>query len=370
MSFKKSMYTISTLAKINTKRFFRDKVAIFFSIGFPVIFLLIFGFLNSNSDISFNIALINQSNTAFSKQFVSQLQKSTFLKINKDLINQSQATTAMENSQIDATIVLPKDFGKFKDDQPIPTGTINILYTNNSEQAGKTIENVLRSQLASLNTQLTKQTVPLSVSSSQINQKSASAFDFTFAGILGFAIVGLGIFGPINVFPELKKMGILRRLSTTPLRVWQYFLSIMTGQAVIGIISLSIMFLVGIGLFNLKIAGNIALLIGFLVLSILMILGIGLAIGGWAKNERQAAPLANLIVFPMLFLGGSFFPRYAMPEWLQSITTFLPLTPVIDGTRLIIANGAGLLTIAPQIGLIAGWMAVIYLIAFKLFRWE
>jgi ABC-2 type transport system permease protein len=95
-----------------------------------------------------------------------------------------------------------------------------------------------------------------------------------------------------------------------------------------------------------------------------------LAIGGWAKNERQAAPLANIVVFPMLFLSGTFFPRFLMPEWLQTLSNYLPLTPVIDGLRMIITEGKSLLEIGPQIALLAVWMVVIYIIAFRVFRWE
>jgi len=101
-----------------------------------------------------------------------------------------------------------------------------------------------------------------------------------------------------------------------------------------------------------------------------MILGIGLALGGWARNERQAAPLSNIVVFPMMFLSGTFFPRYIMPEWLQHVSSLLPLTPVIDGVRLIATEGKHLIDILPQVGLIGAWMIVIYLIAFKVFRWE
>jgi ABC-2 type transport system permease protein len=102
----------------------------------------------------------------------------------------------------------------------------------------------------------------------------------------------------------------------------------------------------------------------------MMILGIGLAIGGWARNERQAAPLGNIVVFPMMFLSGTFFPRFLMPEWLQNITAYIPLTPVIDGIRLIANEGKGLLDILPQVGLVCGWGIIVYIIAFRVFRWE
>jgi ABC-2 type transport system permease protein len=72
----------------------------------------------------------------------------------------------------------------------------------------------------------------------------------------------------------------------------------------------------------------------------------------------------------MMFLSGTFFPRFLMPAWLQSISGFLPLTPVIDGIRLIATEGKNFIDILPQIGLIGAWFVVIYLIAFKVFRWE
>src|SRR5205085_1960103 len=134
-----------------------------------------------------------------------------------------------------------------------------------------------------------------------------------------------------NVFPELKKQGILRRLHTTPLRVWQYFMATMFSQAITGLVSIAVQFAVALTVFALKVDGNYFEIILFTILSIFMILGIGLALGGWAKNDRQAAPLSNIIVFPMLFLSGTFFPRVNMPEWLQSLSNWLPLTPVIDG---------------------------------------
>jgi ABC-2 type transport system permease protein len=223
---------------------------------------------------------------------------------------------------------------------------------------------------APLNEKIVKTTAPFLATSEQLNEKSLSSFDYTFAGLLGFAILGAGIFGPINIFPELKKQGILRRMHTTPLRVWQYFLSVMLGNAVIGLMSLALMFVVAMTIFDLKVAGNYFELAAFLIFSIILILGIGLAIGGWAKNERQAAPLANIVVFPMMFLSGTFFPRFLMPHWLQGITGLFPLSPVIDGARLIATEGQHLTQIGSQLGIMAIWLVIVYVIAFRVFRWE
>ncbi len=367
----KSLFTVATFVKINTRRYFRDKLAIFFTIGFPLIFLFVFGGLNSGSgDISMRVAVINHSDTQFAKEFVKNAEKSKVLNVDKEAKNLNQAKEKMTRAQLDAAIILPKDFGEVQSGQKFPSGQAEVQYTQNNQQSAQALTSILDGQFKAINNKFVKNETPFTVSSKQLNEKSLSQFDYTFAGLLGFAIIGMGIFGPVNVFPELKKMGILRRLSTTPLKVWQYFLSNMIGQAVIGLLALAVMFIVAILVFHLKVVGNYFELIAFLIFGIILILGIGLALGGWAKNERQVAPLANIIVFPMMFLSGTFFPRFLMPEWLQNLSSFIPLTPVIDGIRLIVTEGKHLIDLGPQLGLMLIWLVVIYFIAFRVFRWE
>jgi ABC-2 type transport system permease protein len=369
MTFKQKLYTVWAFFTVNLKRLFRDKTALFFTFLFPLIFLLVFGFANKNSGVSFNVALLNQSSTPVAVQTTKDISGSKVFKVDKTLTTMDLAKEKMKRSQIDAIIVLPKGFGDAQ--KGIPGGEAQVIYTQNGAQAGQAVQSVLQSQyFAVANAKLVSNTTPFSAKAVTLNENSLSAFDYAFAGILGFTILGSGIFGPINIFPELKKMGILRRLHTTPLRVWQYFLSVMLGNAVVGLMSLGLMYVVAISLFDLHIAGNIFELIPFLIFSLILILGIGLAIGGWAKNERQAAPLANLIVFPMMFLSGTFFPRFGLPVWLQHVTDFFPLTPVIDGARLITTEGLHLTQLGPQLAIMAGWLIIVYAIAFRVFRWE
>lgn len=368
---KKKLYTVWVFVRINTRRFFRDRLALFFTIGFPLIFLFVFGGLNSgNNEVSFRVAIINQADTTFAKDFVESSERGEILEVNNEITTLDQAKEKMSRSELDATIVLPESFGQVKSGDQHPSGEVEIIYTNNNQQSATALQSILEAQFKQVNSQFVSTATPFTVTGTELNEESLSPFDYTFAGLLGFAIIGMGIFGPMNVFPELKKMGILRRLSTTPLKVWQYFLSTMIGQAVIGLLALAIMFVVAILVFKLQVVGNWFELAAFLIFGIIMILGIGLALGGWAKNERQVAPLGNIIVFPMMFLSGTFFPRFLMPDWLQTISSFLPLTPVIDGIRLIATEGKHLIDILPQIGMIGAWMIVIYFIAFKVFRWE
>lgn len=368
---KKKLFTVYVFAKINTRRFFRDKTAIFFTVLFPLIFLFVFGgIFGKSSGGSFKVAFINQSDSQFAKTYEQQAAKSDSLEIDSEATTLEKAKEKMSRGEVDATIILPENFGEVQQGQQTPSGTAEVLYSQNDEQAAQTLTSVLQVQFKEINAQFVTINEPFKVVATQTNEQSLSRFDYTFAGLLGFSIIGMGIFGPVNVFPELKKQGILRRFHTTTLRVWQYFTSTMASQTIIGLVAIAIQFIVAITIFDLKVAGSYLELLVFIILGIITILGIGLGLGGWAKNERQAAPLANLIVFPMMFLSGTFFPRFLMPEWLQTVSQFLPLTPIIDGIRLIATEGKHLTEIGPQLGLVTIWAIVIYIIAFRVFRWE
>ena len=369
---KKKLLTVIVFTKLNTRRFFRDRLAIFFGILFPLIFLFVFGSLfgKSTSNVSINVGLINQSKSPIASQLISEAQSKKVIKVDSTVNTLTAAEDKMARGQLDATILIPENFGQSQPGSKLPSGQAIVYYTQNGSQAGQTLVSILQAEFQGANAKFIKVETPFTATGKQLNKESLTQFDYTFAGLVGFAIVGLGIFGPVNVFPELKKQGILRRLHTTPITVWQYFSSNAASQAIIGLVSLAVMFITAILVFKLKVAGNYFEIIIFLIFSIVMILGIGLAIGGWAKNERQAAPLANIIVFPMLFLSGTFFPRFAMPIWLQHATNYLPLTPVIDGVRLITTEGLHLTQIGAQLGLMAIWTIIIYAIAFRVFRWE
>lgn len=361
---------VFTFAKIDIRRLFRDKVAIFFTFAFPLIFLFIFGgIFGNNSNVSFKVGLINQSQSEFSNEFSKSIEENKVFNVDKDVANLDIAKEKMNRSEIDATVIFPEDFG-VNGQEGYPTGQVKILYDQNNEQAARTLASVMEAILKDVNNEIVPTQTPFTVQAESTATQGLTSFDYTFSGLLGFAIISLGIFGPVSVFPRLKQRGVLRRYHTTTLKVWQYFLGNVLSTALIGLMSVATMFVFALTVFDLNMRGDYLSLSILIILGVIVLFGIGLAVGGWAKNENQAAPLANLLTFPMLFLSGTFFPRYLMPEWLQNISSLLPLTPVIDGVRMIVTEGQTLIDIGAQVGLLVAWAVIIYAIAFKVFRWE
>jgi ABC-2 type transport system permease protein len=368
---KKALLPVLTFAKIDIRRLFRDKLAIFFTFVFPLLFLFVFGgiFARDNTNVSFNVAFLNHSDTAFARQFEQMAQKDKVLKINSQVKTLEQAQEKMSRGELDAAIVLPQGFGGVGD-KGYPTGQAEVIYNKSNEQGGQTLASILSSVFDGINKKFVPTEKPFTVAAKSTEKQGLTQFDYVFAGLLGFSLMAAGIFGPTNVFPKLKEKGVLRRYHTTTLRVWQYFVGNVLSNVVVGLLSITTMFVAGLTFFNLNMRGSYLVLGLLVVVSATMLFGIGLSVGGWAKNERQAAPLTQIITFPMMFLSGSFFPRFLMPEWLQGVTNYLPLTPVIDAARLIITENRGVFELLPQFGIILAWTVVVYALAFRFFRWE
>jgi ABC-2 type transport system permease protein len=78
----------------------------------------------------------------------------------------------------------------------------------------------------------------------------------------------------------------------------------------------------------------------------------------------------NLAMVPMWIGSGIFFSAKRFPDLVQPLIKLLPLTPLIGALRQVIQEGAGLIQIAPELGLIIAWGAATFLIAIRIFRWE
>lgn len=364
-----SFGVIRTLAFYFTKRFMQDKVALFFTFVFPLIFLFVFGGLfNSNDGPSFNIALINRSDSNFAKQFVEQGKKGEVLEL-EETSDFEEAKERLGRGEVDAIFELPSDFGRV-DAQGRPTGKLITYYDEGDQQLAQAMTAVTQSIVDSINGQFVKVDEPFKIENRKLTTANLSQFDYLFAGLLGFAILSLGIFGMSSGFASDKKIGAFRRMRVAPIKAWHIIVATGITYTIVGVATVLLMYVVSSAIFNFELRGNFLYFIIFAALGVVCMYGFGITVAGWAKNENQAAPIANLIAFPMMFLSGSFFPRFLMPEWLQNITTYLPLTPVVDGLRSITTENASLLTVGPQLLVLAVWTLVIYLLAFRLFRWE
>jgi ABC-2 type transport system permease protein len=110
--------------------------------------------------------------------------------------------------------------------------------------------------------------------------------------------------------------------------------------------------------------------IPLIVVGTLAFLSLGLLAGSFSKTPEAATAIANLIVLPMAFLSGAFFPIEGAPAWIQTVSRFLPLRHLVDGMQAVMVRGQGPADVLPQLAILLGFAVVVSAIAVTLFRWE
>lgn len=70
-------------------------------------------------------------------------------------------------------------------------------------------------------------------------------------------------------------------------------------------------------------------------------LAIGVACSGLFILSRNANPLANFLQTPIYILGGFYFPRSVLPDWLATVGAVLPITHALEALRASTLEGAG-----------------------------
>lgn len=127
-----------------------------------------------------------------------------------------------------------------------------------------------------------------------------------------------------------RKAGTLKRIGTTPQPPLTFLYgklgaSAMMVAGVSGLALVAMAIYLGIPAVRLPAAWL------WCVGSGLGILSVFFAIQLMARNQRAANLLGNMLTFPLLMLGGSFFPFGAMPEWMASMGRLTPNGWALDG---------------------------------------
>jgi ABC-2 type transport system permease protein len=353
----------------SVKMFVRNRTALFFSLFLPLVIMLIFGVLNFEGSTTISLGVVDEARSDASAALVEGLAEYDYLDINEG--DRDAELAELEAGDRGYVLVIPAAFAL---EPGAETGLVAYASTSDPSQA-QVGRGLLQQAVGSAIASASGAPLPpgggfsAPVTFESVESRDLGYIDFLVPGIVGMTVMQLGLFGVAFGFVQLKRTGALRRLFATPTSP-AYFLSAqVASRLVLGYIQVAI--LVGIGiLFGLQMFGSWLVLAVITGLALLIFLAVGFGVAGWAKNEDQAAPVANLISLPMLFLSGVFFPRDAMPEFLRSITQFMPLTYVNEALRGVMNEGAALTDLGPQLLGMGVWAVITFVVAVRLFKWE
>ncbi|MHB1922922.1 MAG: ABC transporter permease [Chitinophagaceae bacterium] len=353
------------IAKASLKAIFRSPSAVVFSLAFPLIFILVFGFVGGGG-ISIKVGIDPGSdinNPLFkelsSVKSVQQIKQESNFQMLKDL--KKGRITAILNIQ-PITSQSPKKY------------QIDVITSHASEDKIQVFESILEEVISRTDRKvyLNNQTSAV-IKTQVIPGREYKQIDFILPGMLGFSLLSAGIFGTAFVFFNLRQTLVLKRFFATPIK--RSYIVMGEGLARLVFQLMSAVVIIGLGYFAFGftlIHGwltffDLLLLSGF---GLLIFMGFGFIVSSVAKNESTIPPIANIITLPQFLLAGTFFPIDVFPKWLQPICKAMPLTYLNDAFRKIAFEGLSLWGVSSQILILTVWGIIVYAVAIKVFRWE
>ena len=345
----------------------RSPSAVLFSIAFPLIFILIFGFIGGGGRVLLNVAIDKHSDTA--NQIYLAIKGIAGLNVeNKSDIELKED---LEKGRMTAIIVIQKS------GLNNPPYTINLVSSEAvNPQNIQVLQSILNAVISGINQKnyANAPTIALINHSVQkIPGRIYRTIDFILPGQLGFSLLSSGVFGVAFLIFSLRQQLVLKRFYATPIKRAYIVLGEALSRVIFQMLTAIIIIGVGHFVFNFTLVNGITTFLSIMFLSfiaLILFMGFGFIVSGVAKNESSIPPFANLITLPQFLLAGTFFSIEAFPSWLQPISKVLPLTHFNNAMRSISFEGASLASNWKELGIIGIWIVVAYAVAFKTFKWE
>ena len=347
------------LSRVMIVAFVRDRMALFFVLLMPLIFLVMFGFLFKGATSPH--AKVAQFGPV---QVLDDIQGQDRVNLDKVLTittvpDEATGLEKVRKGTLDALI------------ESGPDGQPVLHFSASDQVKAGSVQAVLNSVVQQADQDATHQPVKYTLTTTPVEDHSLKPIQFLTPGLLGWAIATGAIFGASLTLVNWRKKRVLRRLRLAPVSVAAVVGSRVAVSLLVALTQTAIFLAVATTpAFGLKLTGNWWLVVPLVLCATLAFMSIGLVTGAFAKTEEAANGINQLIILPMSFLSGSFFPLDNSPGWLQSLSKVFPLHYLVTAAQSVLSRGGGVMDALPAMGGLLAFAAVMTLIALRLFNWD
>ncbi|MCT4354301.1 ABC transporter permease [Streptomyces sp. Je 1-79] len=182
-----------------------------------------------------------------------------------------------------------------------------------------------------------------------------------------FALIMSGLQAMPPVLAGYRERGILRRMSTTPVRPASLLTAQIVLHGVAALVSSLLVVTVGRLAFGVRLPQNLPGYLLALLLAIAGGLALGAAVCAVSRTQKIATAVGSAVFFPTMFTAGVWVPVQAMPDTLRTIVQF---TPYGAASRALDTATSGGWPAGAALGIMALWTVLLTATAARWFRWE
>ncbi len=376
-----TMHAFSALVRANLRMHWRDKQAVFWSLAFPIMFMLLLGAAFGNlGNVDLKVAIVDEDHSSESAALDHALRDVDALSVSHPRTREG-AVAALEDGKYDIVLVVPAGYGQALANYHPGNATNGTnttfqpvqlpLFLNGAKlDSAVPASNVVGQVIGGVNQRATNGVQLVSVQQTKVQSRDLKFIDYLAPGIMAMAVMNSGMFGFTLFVVDARSKGILKRLKATPIHPALILGSRVILGLVVSAIQAAIILVVAILLFGLTVVGSAVLLSLVLAVGALTFLSLGFLVSSISRSADSAEALINVIGMPMIFLGDVFIPIDLMPVQVQVVGKLMPLTYFTRGLRTIMIDGGDLAALVPNLGVLAILGIVIFIIAVRTFRWD
>lgn len=374
MPQKYSQFTaLMALARASFKAMLRSPSAVVFTIGFPLIFVLVFGFIG-NSAFSVRIGVAetcNRDNPIYKALLHTKVVKLVTGESRQEMLED------LKKGRLTSIIDIRADTAVHAAAHAAGSAAgyhVQLFTSSASADKIEMFRSVLRNIIAEINRKVFPGNPSIAtVHTTVVPGRIYREIDFILPGMLGFSLLSTGVFGTAFLFFSLRQTLVLKRFFATPVRRFNILLGEALARLVFQLLGAIFLIVIGYYCFRFTLIHGVETVIEMLVLSafgLIIFMGFGFIISGISRSESSIPPIANVVTLPQFLLAGTFFPIDVFPSWLQPLCKILPLTYLNDALRKVAFEGYRLWQLPRELVILAVWGVVVYAVAVKVFRWE
>ena len=353
---------------IEMKLFLRDRQTVFWNFFFPTFMILLFGYVFNTPDVfKLDVGIADEDRSQQSFALLDALLKIPVLNIEPGASHELRQ--ALEKDEKKLVVIIPNGY---ENDLKNRNAQIEILYNPAQQQFLQVLHPLLMEIINRKSWEIAGMPPPIKIESTPIQplEQGQSYIDFLVPGLIGFSLMATCLFSVGVVVVSYREKGKLRRLAVTPLPKSIFIAGQILKRYIIVLVQAVLLIGISAVLFDVRMVGDPLQFFIALTVGMFAFIALGYSIASVAQTPETASGIANVLFLPMTFLSGVYFSVDGLPDYLQPLIEFLPLTHLVNAIRGIFNNGATLDNFLPELGILAVWMVVCFTFSVRKFKWE
>ena len=364
----------------------RNRESVAALIILPIAFLLLFGYIfpSATTEQNMPVGIVNLDNGQASIAFVTQIETLNKNSGAMNILNYSsveEAKTQIDRGNIYGTFIIPPGFSNNLTNGK--SANVIVYVDNSNPQLSSSVESAASNTITGLNGMQAEINV-VKMGSTTVNAQStvfpftqniettipgkSNYFNFLAPGLMIMIVMITVMTGIPEAISKEREMGTFDGMLSAPINQISIILGYTASLCVKGFAQVILVLTIAIIFFGVTVQGSILLAFFLLLLGIFSFVGIGILAVSSSKNQATGTTIVNLIMFPMMFLAGIFFPIQQMPWFMQDISKIIPLTYAADAMRKVMLLNANIGDVLTQILILVGFGIVTMSMAVILFR--